>query len=85
MEHDGPVAYPEPVKKKDAFKEQFRQAQYLIQEEMRTGTSIEGIFDLLQLRGFKTRTGLAFRVPTLRNEMKNLLMDPLPPLDPDGC
>jgi hypothetical protein len=68
---------------KAANQEQFQTGLRLAQNEIRKGTKMPRIVELLNERGLKTRTGREWKYAILRNEILTLKNSPLPPQD--GC
>ena len=66
---------------KVASQEQFQAGLRLALDEVRKGTKMPRIVELLNKRGLKTRTGRAWKYAGLRNELLALKNAPVPPQD----
>lgn len=64
---------PAPLPKKEAFREQFQAGLHLMREEVQKGTHIQRILEMLNERGFKTRTGRQWQSANLRVELQSLM------------
>ena len=75
-----PAPLPEPVLPvKQANREQFEAGLRLALEEIRQGTKMRKIVELLNERGLKTRTGREWKYAILRNELLNWERAQVPP------
>ncbi len=72
-----PVIVSLPVK--EANKEQFQTGLRLALDEVRKGTKMPRIVELLNKRGLKTRTGREWKYAILRKELQALKNAPVPP------
>ena len=82
-----PVARPlapviEPVRPvKAVYLEQFQTGLRLALDEVRKGTKMRRIVEILKERGLKTRTGREWKYAILRNELQTLKNSQVPPQD----
>ena len=64
---------------KEAYREQFETGVRLALDEVKKGTKLPRIVELLNRRGLKTRTGRKWLYSTLRNELVRLKPSEVPP------
>lgn len=71
-----PVIYKTPetlvFKKKDRYREQFKEAMAIVVRELEKGTKKPIIIDILNRSGFKSRTGRKWNYPVLCRELRKL-------------